>query len=427
MVAWPSREELNCWVTLQLAISGSGVLPLPHCFAAVGVPLGVACCVAVALLNDATTQWLLAAAAPLRLGERVARSYSDLAARANFSARTKLAVEASSAILLFGSLAACLAAVGENAARAVHTASGWRAAAEARVVAPAAAGLGAAAAGLRAFDDMAWTSGLGLLFLAALLLAVVGACAATLGDGGAPPLAPESWAELPSAVSTLGYSLYVGPIALSMVDDRPGRLGVVARATHACFLTTTLIYVVLGVAGASWLGRATPSDVSTAFSPGVRGGAWAANVVPGGTVLYLALATAPMLNPLRDSVAALAGREVADGAVTAAVLALVVLSVVLASTLESLLIFSLSGATGVCVTCYVVPVACLWSIPRDRDPKDYVGYRRSKAAFLRDVLGPGLALFFGVSFSALTVVLAVLQTAESVVIAGEASLGPEEG
>ena len=150
---------------------------------------------------------------------------------------------------------------------------------------------------------------------------------------------------------------------------------------------------VLGVAGASWLGRATPSDVSTAFSPGVRGGAWAANVVPGGTVLYLALATAPMLNPLRDSVAALAGREVADGAVTAAVLALVVLSVVLASTLESLLIFSLSGATGVCVTCYVVPVACLWSIPRDRDPKDYVGYRRSKEAFLRDVLGPGLALF----------------------------------
>ena len=236
-----------------------------------------------------------------------------------------------------------------------------------------------------------------------------------------------SWAELPSAVSTLGYSLYVGPIALSMVDDRPGRLGVVARATHACFFTTTLIYVVLGVAGASWLGRATPSDVSTAFSPGVRGGAWAANVVPGGTVLYLALATAPMLNPLRDSVAALAGREVTDGAVTAAVLALVVLSVVLASTLESLLIFSLSGATGVCVTCYVVPVACLWSIPRDRDPKDYVGYRRSKEAFLRDVLGPGLALFFGVSFSALTVVLAVLQTAESVVIAGEASLGPEEG
>ena len=167
--------------------------------------------------------------------------------------------------------------------------------------------------------------------------------------------------------------------------------------------------------------------MSTAFSPGVRGGAWAANVVPGGTVLYLALATAPMLNPLRDSVAALAGREVTDGAVTAAVLALVVLSVVLASTLESLLIFSLSGATGVCVTCYVVPVACLWSIPRDRDPKDYVGYRRSKEAFLRDVLGPGLALFFGVSFSALTVVLAVLQTAESVVIAGEASLGPEEG
>ena len=121
MVAWPSREELNCWVTLQLAISGSGVLPLPHCFAAVGVPLGVACCVAVALLNDATTQWLLAAAAPLRLGERVARSYSDLAARANFSARTKLAVEASSAILLFGSLAACLATAATEPIDVVRT------------------------------------------------------------------------------------------------------------------------------------------------------------------------------------------------------------------------------------------------------------------------------------------------------------------
>ena len=148
-MAWLRREEWTCWVTLQLAISGSGVLPLPFAFASVGAPLGVVCCVLVALLNDATTQWLIWSAAPHVRGGKVAASYTELGERANFSRSSKLLVELSSAVLLFGSLAAGLAAVGENASRAVGTAQGWEAGGHARLLAPVIAGTVIAAAGVR--------------------------------------------------------------------------------------------------------------------------------------------------------------------------------------------------------------------------------------------------------------------------------------
>ena len=431
-MGWFSREEVSCWVTLQLAISGSGVLPLPYAFASVGAPLGVCCCVAVAALNDATTQWLLLAAAPTRRGEGVARSYSDLAARANFSEGTKVAVEVSTALLLFGSLAACLAAVGENAGRAVHTFQGWEAGATARLVAPGLAGAGAAAVGLRSFDEMTWASTLGVAFLASLLAAVAAAACLTAGDGLGLPLSPETWTQVPQAISTFGYSLYVAPIALSMVDDRPGRLETLGRATHYCFATTVAIYVALGLCGAAWLGRDTPSDITTGFTPETRGGAWAASAAPLLTVVYLGLATAPMLNPLTDSIAAL-GRfeDSGDSRVRACVLGLLGLAVFLAASLKSLVLFSLSGATGVCVTCYVVPVACHWSISRERDQKYANDLLRSKHVFLRDVLGPGLALFLGVAVSVLSVCLTLGDALHAALPAPSTNaaggVGPEEG
>ena len=402
-----SREELTVWVTLQLAISGSGVLPLPFAFASCGAPLGVACCAAVALLNDATTQWLLGAAKPVTRGGRVAKNYTDLARRANFSRGAEVAVELSTALLLFGSLAACLAAVGENAVRAAAAYGlATDGAARARVVAPAAAGAVIAAAGLRSYDDMAWSSALGVAFLASLLVAVLGAALATLGDGRALPLAPAAWTAVPPAISTLGYSLYVGPVALAMVDDRPGRVEAVQRATHACFVTTFFAYCVLGLAGAAWLGRGTPGDISTAFHAGEPGGAWAAPVVPPGTVLYLTLANVPLFAPLRDSVAALAG--LAGRRAAAATAALLAAAVAVAVGLRSLVLFSLSGATGVCVTCYVVPVACHWSIARDRGRK----YDALARTVCSDILAPALALAFGVAVSVLAVALDAAQFVE---------------
>lgn len=403
MVFGLSREELKCWVTLQLAISGSGVLPLPFAFASCGAPLGVLCCGAVALLNDATTQWLLAAAKPVSRGGGVARSYTDLVKRAKFSRAAEVAVELSTALLLFGSLAACLAAVGENAERAAAT-YGFGSDfgdADARLLAPVLAGAVIAAAGLRSYDDMAVSSALGVLFLASLLLAIVAAAVITAGDGRSAPLRPLTWTAVPPAVSTLGYSLYIGPVALAMLDDRHGRVDVVRRATHVCFLTTFVIYCALGLAGASWLGRDAPGDVSTAFRLEEAGGAWAAPFVPAGTVLYLTLANVPLFAPLRDSLGALTGLD--GRGVVAATCASLALAVVVAVGLKSLVLFSLSGATGVCVTCYVVPVAAHWSIARERDRK-YDGGLVART-ICNEVLAPALALAFGVAVSVLAIAL----------------------
>ena len=37
-----SAEEWRVWAVLQMAITGSGALPLPHAYAALGAPLGLA-------------------------------------------------------------------------------------------------------------------------------------------------------------------------------------------------------------------------------------------------------------------------------------------------------------------------------------------------------------------------------------------------
>ena len=83
------------------------------------------------------------------------------------------------------------------------------------------------------------SSALGVLFLALFAAAVVGAAVAnraTALDWGPPP----RWAEAPPAVSVLGYSLYIQPVALSMLSTEPA--AAVRRATHGVFLTTFLLY-----------------------------------------------------------------------------------------------------------------------------------------------------------------------------------------
>ena len=100
-------------------------------FADLGAPGGLVACAAVALLNDATTQWLLGAASDDR---GTASSYSEVGAKAGLTDASRKAVDACAALLLFGSFAGALAAAGENVAAALDGAPYARAATPAAAV-----------------------------------------------------------------------------------------------------------------------------------------------------------------------------------------------------------------------------------------------------------------------------------------------------
>lgn len=446
------RDRLfwHSFVTLQLAISGSGALPVARAFAIVGWPGGIILCLLTMALNKATTEWLLESAVMMIQDDVTRISYSAVCERAGFG-RGKVIVEAFTCLLMTGSIAACLAALGETSARTCHGS------ATARFLAPVVGVVVAAVFGSTNYAGavMKTASFLGVIFLVALVIAVVVAFLTSTRATDAESLQDELEGA-PSAVATLGYSFYLAPVALAMLEnhltvvpEQNDVASIVAEATAATFLTTFLLYGALGVFGSLWLGPETPGDIATAFS---------ANFIAPATALYLAIGLLPMFHPLEDSVNALIsilrhhhGKEQHAGgpspgggyaacgttattttkdptsssssseddhakkdpfARVAAVGALVVAA--LAARCNSITIFAFTGATGVCVTCYVVPVLCFWRIVRPA--RSEARSRRREATsddtitkvheLWSEVILPGIALVFGVGVSALSLVLA---------------------
>lgn len=366
------------YVNLQLAISGSGVLPVPKAFASVGILPGVVICCIVALMNDSATTWLLVSAGR---GDTMATTYSQVLRE--FRPWTRVAAELASATLLFGSFAACLAAGAETASRALARDVEPRAT---RAVAPVVQILVVLCVGSQTYASMRWTSALGCVFMVGLVAAVALACA--LQDELRRPRS-NAWL-LPEAITTLGYSFYLAPVALSLLShlgdgDDSERLTAVRRASRATMVVTLCAYTVLGVTGSLWKGRDTPGDIATAFDDG--------SGVAVATAVYLLLSLTTMLNPLRD---AAAGLLPGYGDTLAALL--VVLAAIASTRESSLTLFSLTGATGVCVTCYVVPVAAYWA---GDDPS-----KRAR------VWWPGLVLAGGITVSLLSVALTFTGEAE---------------
>ncbi|KAJ1459827.1 hypothetical protein M885DRAFT_511102 [Pelagophyceae sp. CCMP2097] len=447
----------GAYCTLQLAVAGSGVLPLPSVFAKCGVASGTVICFLVTLLNDRTTTWLIEAAYLASPGSAAAGSYSELLRRCGFGERCVFCAELAAFGLLFGSVAACLACAGEASAKlvgdvfeALALAGGDGAVELTRAVSPLLACALACALGLRSFSAMRYASALGVGFLGLIVGAVVYAYASSDGPPTRVPGAPRGpsarygaeWAEWPVAVTVLGYALYLGPVALAMVaeatalgveeivdptvtttkrwgsfDSVVGRFDSVSAhengpepqaetpadryneirvAVHQTYACSFVLYTALGASGALWLGEDTPTDIVTAF----RGKSSIA--ISAATVAYLWLSTAPMLIPLRDSVFALtARRPAADGAACrskgsavrwrlqfGATLAAIFTAAALSLALRSLTLFSLTGATGVCATCYIIPVACRWALQK-----------RSGDATRRAAALPGLCLACGTALS----------------------------
>mmetsp|Transcript_17814 Transcript_17814/g.54458 ORF Transcript_17814/g.54458 Transcript_17814/m.54458 type:complete len:444 (+) Transcript_17814:139-1470(+) len=347
----------DSFVALQLAISGSGALPVARAFAVVGWKLGLVLCFLTGILNKATTAWLVESAFD---AEEI--SYSGVCERAGFGPRARLVVELFTLTLMTGSFAVCLAAFGETCGRATESE-------RARILAPALGVFVAAVLGSRDYAGpvMAFSSVFGVAFLLALAVAVLVQC---LRSRTVSSSSSSSWEEgAPAAVATLGYSFYLAPVALAMFrnhwahhSERVDRAAVV-RAVNAAsaltFATTFVVYGVLGVSGSLWLGSETPGDVATAFP-----GRFIASFV----ALYLAVGLLPMFHPLEDSVRALFFGGHDDARVRVCSVAALVLAA-LAAQCNSITLFAFTGATGVCVTCYVVPVLCFWRTVRPANDK----------------------------------------------------------
>lgn len=358
----------SAFVSLLLAISGSGALPVPHAFAAVGVVWGSLICVCVGYLNYQTTVWLV----------RCGSTYEEISKAAGFSPLATRLTEFASTALLTGTFAACLTAFGEACQRATGYKGTWPCL------------LAVCLLGSHSYDKMAWTSGLGLVYLGSLVLAV------TIMFATSPHLWPHvDYDEAPSAASTLGYSFYLAPIAIAVLGHGESSVETVESATMYTFLAATIIYLLLGICGSAWRGDDCPGDIAVAFKQYGR-------LIAAATALYLVLSASVSLHPLRDSLRSQVG-EKREKVATCLVL---LLAGYASTATSSQSIFQLTGATAVCVTCYVVPV--LAHIHIDPSPQ------HAKAM---------LCLVFGVGVSLATIAIPFLQfSPNQTIVADKTSL-----
>jgi len=439
---------LESFVTLQLGISGSGALPVPRAFAMVGVRTGLGLCFIAMLLNKVTSEWLLVSACETATQKL---SYSALCKKAGFGVSLTVLVEIFTLTLMTGSYAACLAALRETSGRAVDLWCGGGSQIV-RDLTPAAGILLAAVAGAKDYEALSSFSTAGVAFLLGLVACVVGAF---INAGPAADSADMSLRDAPAAVATLGYSFYVAPLALSVYANelsstrfnRADLANIVKKATALTFMTTFVVYGLLGTCGALWLGSRTPGDVATAFTD---------KFIAPATALYLAVSLLPMFHPLQDSANAIVdlyrknidnnhqpkptteteeeeappSQEQPCVARLLAVCALVVAA--MAARCDSIAIFAFTGATGVCVTCYVVPVVCFWrivlparrrraslllpTIDQEDETQSLVDASSSTSkrrcfdvicGTFADVVLPFVALFFGCFVSFLSLILAL--------------------
>jgi amino acid permease len=354
---------------LLLAIAGSSLLPLPCAFGQAGFVAGTALLLLIAAVNDYTTVLMVRAAARLRVS-----SYEE--AVLGSTGRTGLLVaRLSLVVLLFGTLCGNLAAIAETATRALYLAGyEWLASQQALLLTGAT--LLVLPLSLNSLTDMVELSifGVGTMLLMAGYLVYVCVCSGAQLESFELDIRLEA---LPEAASTLGFAFYVQPCVLPMLRSLPpGPLGarVLERATHLTYLVITLVYLIVGAAGLLLFGRDTPQDVLQGF--GGAGGALVATLVS----LYLAASFAPIAVPLRESVvrlwlgvsrargppmgsiallAELSHRvelaPVPNAIVTSAIIGLVYLVALLLPDASAAL-FALTGATGVCMVAYVLPV-----------------------------------------------------------------------
>mmetsp|Transcript_61416 Transcript_61416/g.194401 ORF Transcript_61416/g.194401 Transcript_61416/m.194401 type:complete len:488 (+) Transcript_61416:148-1611(+) len=382
----PKFDWSSFWSAYTLlvgGIMGSPLVTVPYALSRVGLATGFLVMCVAGLMNYYTSKLLVDLA---RVGAGAGQaSFEDIGELA-FGPQGRRATQGSLLLLLLGSMCCSLAAVRNVLTR------GLSALLPAPAVATVCGGGGnlvlagiilvvilplALLRRMRQLDAAATVGN-------AILLLVVGVLVWGSVEKGMPALR-EAWRAgdeaffwrpgggVADAMAVLGFALYIQPQLLPLCNEMPpGVAG--TRAMNAALTVTmataVLLYTVAGAFAFAHFGYSIHEDVLTNLS-----GPTAA-VLDVSTACYLAVCFAPQHFTFRAVLSRLlfGGGALPRGRHVALTLAAVgsAAAVVAATPPDSMeAVFALTGATGVCAACYVLPVVIhlkLAGKPPPRDP-----------------------------------------------------------
>eukprot|EP00900_Chrysochromulina_parva_P016229 jgi/Chrpa1/24607/Chrysochromulina_OHIO_Genome00007882-RA len=330
---------------LLLAVAGVSIAPLPCAISLSGIPGGVFLLVLLACINCYTS--ILLATAASRVGNFGYEEIMGLRGPCSQNI-SRIAL----IVMLFGTLCGSLSVVwetGKHGARFIWGLDAWL----------ADDGIG----GLTLLVILCFgvllplsLARLGEIFAISLigitLSLVVTAytlyTAVSTGGFSTPLDAAELtpvWSELPTTASLIGFAFWVQPVVLPLMEELPpGPVGVriMTKALCLTYFCTALIYGSIGLGGFLAFGAATPQDILDGFSGSA------------GDMLACIFCIVGISERFRAL-----GKGIQDLVITSLLLGAVFIVVV---TLPgaSATFFNVTGASGVCLICYVFPVLAYW-------------------------------------------------------------------
>ena len=365
------RALRSATTTLCLGIAGSAVLPLAYGQKRAGLVTGSGLMVVAALMNAYTSRLLLECSSTTG-----ARSYGELA-RLVGGKRLELFTEGSLLVLLFGTLCGNLSVLGEVLYTAARMAAGDRARAGGAVgfvldnhgqvlLLLVTVAFLLPVSMLKHMKSLEYLANAGFVIVLVLLGAVAGVCIGgdfpALRDGEFKTAVwnPGSLAE---AFSLYGFSFYLQPLMMPMLAEMPaGDAGVrlTQTATNITIYGFALtVYASISIFGAAAFGDAVGQNILLTDRPPFNSpGAAALHFA---VAMYVASSYPALLLALRTSLDALVAGKDAEFSWNRNVLETLV---VVATTLfiavisfgSSEVVFNLTGAVGVMVVCYALPV-----------------------------------------------------------------------
>ncbi|KAK9843248.1 hypothetical protein WJX74_009204 [Apatococcus lobatus] len=395
MAEKPGTARWSAAATLTLSILGSSVLPIPFAFSKMGVLVGLLTMAIVAGSNCLTSNLLLGAA--FKTGNA---SYEGIAEAAG-GRRWKAVTQTSLILLLVGTLIGdwCLLSdVGPRALQrltAPTPSPAWLVGSSGRgtmillamlVVLPMCL--------LRRMRSLELAASAGATVIIAIIAIVVHAAISTgfpaIATGELPLYTLQISKDLPEAFSILGYGFYLQPMMLPLLAEMPaGSLGVKLTNQAMCLVTLIVapaVYGMLGIFGAARYGAATQGDmlVNTWLHGRAEG------ILDLATTLYLSISIPPMQMSLRYTLDCLIAGEHAPysrarhwAETLGIVLATLATSAAYPQYSEK--IFAITGATAVCLVCYVIPVAIHLKLrARSRQPPESDMQADAQDALLED-------------------------------------------